>query len=434
MISYLYLLSGIGVGILLGYLLKGRGMKSEMKLQDEEHVRITAHNQYLQATLQDTKTSLIEKEQEVKALLQENATLGSENEYLKGAQNKLKKDLEDSRSQMQKDFELLAQRIFDEKTTRFSQQNQQEIHALLAPFRENITSFRKQVEETYDKESKIRFSLEQRIAELVSLNNQISHDAKNLTKALKGNSKVQGDWGEMILESILERSGLQKNREYYLQATLKDKQGNAIVGEHGQKMRPDAMIVYPDNRVIIVDSKVSLTAYAQYMNEDAEHASRRSSLLDHITSIKKHINELAAKSYQDYTDTLDFVMMFIPNEGAYALAMQESPELWEFAYAKRVLLISPTNLITALRLVADLWKRENQNKNALEIAYRGGKLYDKFATLLQTLEEMGGHLKKANNTYAEALSQLNDGTGNLIGQVSKLRDLGAKAKKQLPSQ
>lgn len=363
-------------------------------------------------------------------LLSENAALGSRNESLLEKIQTLDQEMEKTRLRMENEFRLMANEILEEKTRRFTEVNQQELSRILAPLRENIVDFRSKVEETYDKESKQRFSLEEKIKELVTLNNQISEDAKSLTKALKGDSKVQGDWGEMILETILEKSGLQKGREYSVQETLSDEHGKTIITEGGRKMRPDVIIYYPDDRKIIVDSKVSLTAYIRYTEAETKEQMNRA-LNEHIRSVKAHIDELSQKAYQDFAKSLDFVMMFIPNEPAYMLALQSDNDLWQYAYDRRVVLISPTNLITALKLVADMWKRDNQSKNALEIAERGGRLYDKFVILAKTLDEVGNNLRRTTKSYEDALGQLRDGSGNLMGQVHKLHELGVKAKKQL---
>jgi len=283
----------------------------------------------------------------------------------------------------------------------------------------------------YDKESKERFSLGEKIKDLVELNQKISEEANNLAKALKGSSKTQGDWGEMILENILEQSGLVKDREYFVQEFLKDEDGNFIKNPEGRKLQPDVIIRYPDDRKVIIDSKVSLTAYARYTNtEDPEQ--QQKAVREHVLSVRKHIDELSNKNYQDFTTTLDFVMMFVPNEPAYFLALQNDPELWDYAYRKRIILISPTNLIAALKLIADLWKREYQNRNALEIAERGAALYDKFVGFVDNLQNIGIHIEKTQKSYESAMSQLKDGRGNLIGQAEKLRTLGVKAKKRLP--
>lgn len=369
-------------------------------------------------------------EMQYRKLISENASLDSSYSALLEKQQLLDQELEEKRKRMETEFRLMANTILEEKSQRFTELNQTELSRILGPLRENLDAFRTKVEETYDKESKQRFSLEEKIRELVELNNRISDEARNLTKALKGDSKVQGDWGEMILETILEKSGLQKNREYFVQPTMKNEAGKTIITEEGKMMRPDVIIAYPDNRNIIVDSKVSLTAYIRFTESQNKEEGDKA-LQEHLRSVKAHIDELSRKSYQDYTASLDFVMMFIPNEPAYMLALQSDTNLWQYAYEKRVLLISPTNLITALKLVADLWKRENQSRNAIEIAERGGLLYDKFVGFANQLDVLGEQLNKTNRIYETAMGQLRDRNGNLIGQVEKLRELGVKAKKQL---
>ncbi len=367
---------------------------------------------------------------ENKNLISQNATLRAQNEAFRQRIVIFEKELEEKKQAMENQFKVLANNIFEDKTKRFSEISRNELNSILNPLKENIALFKKQVEDTYDKESKQRFSLEGRIKELVELNNQISRDAKNLTKALKGDTKVQGDWGEMILESILAKSGLRKGFEYFLQDTIRDENGRAIFSEDDKKMRPDAIIVYPDGKKIIIDSKVSLTDYIRYTESEATEESDIA-IKNHIFSVKKHIDELSNKGYQDYMGDIDFVMMFVPNEPAYILALQADSNIWQYAYEKRVVMISPTNLITALKLVSNLWKRNNQSKNAIEIADRAGKLYDKFANLNAKLINVSERLRQASKTCDEALSMVSDGNGNLMGQVEKLKDLGAKAKKQL---
>ena len=339
-------------------------------------------------------------------------------------------ELLNTRNQLNKDFQILANQILEEKTLRFTDINKSNIEAILKPLNEKLVEFKAKVEETYDKESKQRFSLEERIKDLVALNNQISEDANNLTKALKGNSKIQGDWGEMILESILEKSGLKKGEEYFIQDFLTDINGKRILNDENKYMQPDVIIVYPGGRKIIIDSKVSLSAYVRYVESETDE--QKIAEKEHIISVKQHIDELSAKSYQDYIESLDFVMMFIPNEPAYILAMQLDSTLWDYAYRKRILLISPTNLIASLKVVADLWKREYQSRNALEIAKRGAALYDKFAGFVETLQDVGKNIDRSQKAYEKAFSQLKDGNGNLIRQAEMLKELGIKAQKDLP--
>ncbi len=343
-----------------------------------------------------------------------------------------KQEIENIGKSFTSEFKVLANNILEDKSKKFTEQNQQNLKLLLDPLGENIKEFKKKVEDTYVNEAKERFSLEEQIKKLVELNHKISAEANNLTQALKGSSKTQGDWGEMILESILENSGLEKGREFFVQEFLRDEAGNTIKDETGRKLQPDVLIKYPDGRNVIVDSKVSLVAYDRYVASENDE-DREKELKLHITSLKNHIDGLSSKNYDNYTKSLDFVMLFVPIEPAYLLAIKNNDELWHYAYKKKILLISPTNLIAALKLVADLWKREHQNRHAFEIAERGGKLYDKFVSFVESLEDVGKNINKANSSYENALKQLKDGRGNIIGQVEKLKELGVKAQKNIPS-
>lgn len=343
-----------------------------------------------------------------------------------------KEEVENIGKKFSNEFKVLANNILEEKSKKFTEQNKENLKDLLNPLGENIKEFKKKVEETYDKESKQRFSLETKIKDLVELNHKISEEAKNLTHALKGSAKTQGDWGEMILESILENSGLEKGREFFVQEFLKDNSGKTIKDKDGKKLQPDVLIKYPDGRNVIIDSKVSLVAYERYASAKTEDERNRELKL-HINSIKAHIDGLSSKNYDNYAKSLDFVMLFMPIEPAFLLAIKTDDSLWQYAYKKKILLISPTNLIAALKLIADLWKREHQNRHAFEIAERGGKLYDKFVSFIESLEEIGKSINKANAGYETAMKQLKDGRGNIIGQVEKLKELGVKAQKSIPS-
>lgn len=378
--------------------------------------------------LADEKDLLLKEQIEhIREISQTKALLQSKEEQLRIQQE----ELLNTRNQLNKDFQVLANQILEEKTLRFTDVNRANMEAILKPLNEKLVEFKTKVEETYDKESKQRFSLEERIKDLVALNNQISEDANNLTKALKGNNKVQGNWGEMILESILEKSGLKKGEEYFAQEFITDENGNRVKNEQQNYMQPDVVVVYPGGRKIVIDSKVSLSAYVKYVESETDDT-KTIAEKEHITSIKQHIDELSRKSYQDYVESLDFVMMFIPNEPAYILAMQLDSSLWDYAYRKRILLISPTNLIASLKVVADLWKREYQSRNAIEIAKRGAALYDKFAGFVETLQDVGKNIERSQKAYDKAFSQLKEGNGNLIRQAEMLKELGVKAQKELP--
>jgi DNA recombination protein RmuC len=355
------------------------------------------------------------------------------NQNLVDQLNVQKTDIEELNTKFKIEFENLANKILEVKADKFTEINKVNIKAILDPLGLNIKEFKEQIEKVYDKESKERFSLGEKVKELAELNKAISQEANNLTRALKGEVKTQGRWGEMILESILEKSGLVKDREYFLEHQLKGEDGAALKSDfQDKKMRPDAVIKYPDNRNVIIDSKVSLNAFTRYVEAD-EAEEQKKELQEHLKSIKSHIDSLSAKGYDDYDKSLDFVMMFIPSEPAYIAALQGDNNIWHYAYDKRILLLSPTNLITSLKLIVDLWKREYQNQNAKEIADRGGKLYDKFVGFVKNLEDIGKHLNHAQNSYTDAYKQLYTGNDNLVTQANKLKSLGLKTKKELPS-
>ena len=359
--------------------------------------------------------------------------LSAQNENLQKLLDTQKEEIVKIQEEAKLQFENLANKILEEKTTKFTEQNQKNLKTILEPFQEKISELKNRVNEAYEKENKERFSLAEKVKELAELNQQISEDAKKLTRALKGEAKTQGNWGEMILESILEKSGLVKGREYFLEHQLTDENNKALYSEFsGKKMRPDAVVKYPDERNVIIDSKVSLTAFTELVDEtDAEVYAMK--LNQHLSSIKNHINQLSQKAYDDYGKSLDFVMMFIPSEPAYIAAMQADQNLWNFAYERRILLLNPSNLITSLKLIADLWKREYQSRNAMEIAERGAKLYDKFVGFVENLEKIGKNIDNAKNSYTDAYKQLSTGNDNLIIQTQKLRTLGIKNKKHLPN-
>lgn len=391
----------------------------------QEIKELKSLNQHLNSEVANLQTKQLEAVHESANL---RANLQAKEEQLKHQQS----ELVNTREQLNKDFQILANKILEEKSSRFTDINRLNMESILKPLGEKLSEFKTKVEETYDKESKQRFSLEERIRELVALNHQISEDANNLTKALKGNNKIQGNWGEMILESILEKSGLKKGEEYFSQDMLTDENGQKIVNSENKALQPDIVILYPGGRKIVIDSKVSLNGYIKYVEADMDEM-RIIAEKEHITSIKKHIDELSGKAYQDYIESLDFVMMFIPNEPAYILAMQLDSGLWDYAYRKRILLISPTNLIASLKVVADLWKREAQSRNAQEIAKRGAILYDKFTGFVETLQEIGKNIDRTQKSYDKAFIQLKDGNGNLIRQAEMLKELGIKPQKELPN-
>ncbi len=397
--------------------------------------RLDSANEIFEKNEKEIETLKNENREVTDALNKTHRELSRSAETNKALQEKLqtqKQEIEELGKKINMEFENIAAKILDEKSEKFTRQNKDNLEVVLKPLGENIESFRKKVEEVYDRESKERFSLGKEVQRLMDLNLKVSEEAVNLTNALKGSSKTQGDWGQMILENILEQSGLVRDREYFVQEYLKDEDGNYLKNESGSRMQPDVIIRYPDNRRVIIDSKVSLTAYTRYVAA-SDRAAQDRALKEHLLSVRRHADDLSGKHYQDFAPSLDFVMMFVPVEPAYMLALKNDQELWNYAYRKRILLISPTNLIAALKLIEDLWKREYQNQNAQAIADRGAALYDKFVGFVENLSTVGVNLTKAQKSYDDAYGQLKDGRGNLIGQAEKLRELGVKAKKKLPA-
>jgi DNA recombination protein RmuC len=320
-------------------------------------------------------------------------------------------------------FEKIANQIFEEKSTKFTETNKTNIETLLNPLKEDLGKFKTKIEETHTEDTKQRTSLEERIKGLIDQTNKVSTEANNLATALKGKPQKRGNWGEMILERILETSGLTKDREYFVQSSIKDEEGN--------NLRPDVRINLPDQRVIMVDSKVSLIAYDKFSaTEDVEE--QRIYLAEHLKATYSHIDQLSDKKYDNIESSLDFTMMFVPIEPAYMITIQADQEMWTYAYSKRILLVSPTNLIACLKMFSDLWKRDSQSKNAMEIVKRGELLYEKFVTFVSTLEDVGKHINKTQQTYSAAIGQLNSGSGHLVGQALKLKNLGLKSDKQIP--
>lgn len=319
-------------------------------------------------------------------------------------------------------FEKIANQILEEKSDKFVKVNKFNIESILKPLDENINNFKKKVEETYEKESKITFSLGERVKELIEQTNKISNEANNLANALKSQIKQQGNWGEMILENILQQSGLTKEREYFLQQTIKNKEGKIL--------RPDILVKLPDNRTIIIDSKVSLIAYERYSS--ANTAEQQALYLKkHLHSIRTHIDELSHKNYDELENSLDFTIMFIPIEPAYLAAIQNDESLWSEAYSKRILLISPTNLIACLKIINNLWKKEMQSKNAKEIVKQSSLLYEKLVNFIETFEKIGKQIEQTQDSYIKAKNQLNSGKNNLINQALKMKQLGLNPKKEI---
>jgi DNA recombination protein RmuC len=442
------LLIGLALGSLLSYFYfkqKNGGhsaaayKESEIKLIQLQS-QLDSSKELFSSQLNDKSVQLEQCKQEVTALQnllsqQERKLAQTEVTQTMLAQNndRYKQEIEQLNERYQKEFELIANRILESKTEKFTALNKTNLREILDPLGKYIVEFKTKIEEVYNNESKERFSLGNEVKKLADLNLKMSEEAKNLTNALKGEAKTQGRWGEMILESILEKSGLVKGREYFMEHQLLDAQGKALISEsEGKKMRPDAVIKYPDERSVIIDSKVSLNAFTRYLATD-EIEEQNKELKAHVDAIKTHISTLSERGYDDYQLALDFVMLFVPSEAAYVAALKAEPDLWNYAYDKRILLLSPTNLITSLKLIHDLWKREYQNKNAYEIAERGAKLHDKFVGFIENLEQVGSFLDKAKERYTDAHKQLTTGNDNIVKQIATIQKLGIKNKKNIPN-
>lgn len=332
----------------------------------------------------------------------------------------LRGEREELTEKFSKDFSILANDILEQKSRTMNATANENIANILRPLGENLREFRQRIEE----EGKHRFALENEVKRLAELNLVMSREAQNLTQAMRGNSKAQGDWGEMILETLLENSGLKQGVHFTVQQSIKN--------EDGANLRPDVILSLPDEKQVVVDSKVSLTAYVNYTEADEKEVSDRA-LMMHITSLRNHINELGAKKYDKLLGTSpDFVIMFVPTEPALLVALQAAPELWNEAYKKGVILSSPSNLFGILRIVDDLWRRDTQSKYAIEIARQGGDLYDKFVGFAETFLEVGRAIGKSAEAHERAMGQLSNGTGNLVRRAEKLRELGVKASKKMP--
>lgn len=344
---------------------------------------------------------------------------------------KYEKQNESLRQEMMLQFNVLASDVLKRNSESLKEANSEQIDALLRPLKENIESFKKTISEGYVKESSSRKLLEVQIERLVKLNETIGEEARNLTSALKGNSKVQGDWGEMILETLLENAGLERGINFETQLT-RDSGGNVLKNDEGKLLRPDVLIKLPDNHSIIVDSKVSLTAFVDYCNAEDENV-RIVAGKKHLQSVYAHIDELYAKMYQNnLKGAADYVMMFIPNESAYIAAVQLDINLWKYAYERGVIIVSPTHLFSVMSIVSQLWRQDKQNRNAMLIAERGGKLYDKLVLFMDSFEKVGKSIDDAMTSYNKSFNQLRTGKGNVLRQAEDMKNLGAKASKSLP--
>jgi DNA recombination protein RmuC len=421
----LYLLIAGIIGLLIGWLLVKNTMAT--KISSLESQKISA----------ETRSTELEKEkmqlQNESGIANEklfalNKDLGISQSNFENLERKLieqKNEVEQLQEKFKTEFKNIANEILDEKSKKFTEQNKENLDRILNPLKENIEKFEKKVNETHETRIKENASLKTQIENLAKLNENISKEANNLTTALKGQTKTQGNWGEMILESILEKSGLVKDREYFVQESFTD--------ETGKRFQPDVLVKLPENKIIVIDAKVSLNAYENYCSAEDETL-RKKYFNEHLQSIRNHIKNLSEKNYQNLhqLQTLDFVLLFVPIEPAFTIATQIDPQLYNFAFEKNIIVVSTSTLFATLRVIASIWRQENQNKNAIEIARQSGALYDKFVGLSEDLIDLGTKMKQAQNHYESSMNKLTTGSGNLVRSTEKIKQLGAKATKQLP--
>ncbi len=382
-------------------------------------------NKISEESLSKTFSELNAERENVLRLSSSLSSVKTENTNLAERLNEQRKELTDLQEKFTKEFENLANKILEEKSSKFTLQNKENLDQILKPLSEKIKDFEKKVEEVYVNDSKARAGLIEQIKNLHDLNQQMSKDALNLTNALKGQTKTQGNWGEFILESILEKSGLQKGREYLVQESL--------TTDERKRYQPDVLIKLPEEKTIVIDSKVSLVAYEKYSSSEDDEE-RLQALKEHINSIRNHIKGLSSKNYQNLYQikSLDFVLLFMPIEPSFSLAVQTEPTLFNEAFEKNIVIVSPSTLLATLRTIASIWRQENQNKNAFEIARQGGALYDKFVGFIEDLIGIGNKIDATKDSYLSAMKKLHEGSGNLVSRAEKIKKLGAKVSKSLP--
>ncbi|EAQ41636.1 DNA recombination protein RmuC [Polaribacter sp. MED152] len=385
-----------------------------------QQAKDTLENNFIELQ-KDIKTNQLEKE----SLLRINTTQESDIKNLKSKLEEHKQEVENLQKKFTNDFEVLANKILEEKSTKFTNQNRENIKNILEPLEKKIQTFEKKVSDSDEKRAGFQSALKTQLDHLKELNAQMSKDTINLTKALKGDSKMQGNWGELVLERVLEKSGLEKDREYFVQ--------QSFTTNEGKKVLPDVVIHLPDNKKMIVDSKVSLVAYERFTNEEDETL-KIQYLKEHVNSLKRHIEQLSEKKYEDIyqIESPDFVLLFIPIEPAFAVALNSDKHLYNKAFEKNIVIVTPSTLLATLRTIDSMWNNEKQQRNAIEIARQAGALYDKFQGLLTDLVSIGKRIDDSKKEYSGAMNKLVEGRGNLITSVEKLKKMGAKAKKSMP--
>lgn len=424
LILFITIIISAGIGAFIGLKFAQLKSKGDKSMLEERQLQLNSNIGELKQTVDKIESEREEIRREKDFLNTELSRRNTEFENLQQQNLKHDEELEERQEQLRKDFELLATKILDEKSEKFTFQNKENIKQILNPLQEKIQIFEKKVDDTQKESISMHSALKEQLLGLKDLNQQMAKEATNLTKALKGDSKTQGNWGELVLERVLEKSGLEKDREYFVQQSFKL--------EDGSRVLPDVVLHLPGSKKMIIDSKVSLTDYERLVN--AEDEERALFLKAHVNSIKKHVDQLSAKNYQDLYDieSPDFVLMFIPIEPAFAVAINEDNSLYNKAFEQNIVIVTPSTLLATLRTIDSMWNNEKQQQNAIEIAKQAGALYDKFEGLVQDLTGVGKKIDAAKTDYSSAMNKLVEGKGNLISRVERIKKMGAKANKSLP--
>ncbi|NAS11692.1 DNA recombination protein RmuC [Poritiphilus flavus] len=423
----LYIIVGVGF-LALGYFI---GIYIQNLKTTSRQSRLLEREDQLKNNLNMVNEQLVQSNEEKNELRLHKEQLGNQItryradlENLQSKYDEQKEEILKLQEKFTKEFENLANKILDEKSVKFTEQNQKNIKNILTPLQEKIQLFEKKVEESRKENYGIHQALKEQLLNLQNQNLKITKEAENLTKALKGDSKTQGNWGELVLERVLEKSGLEKDREYSVQQSFSR--------EDGSRVLPDVIIHLPDGKKMVVDSKVSLTDYERYINADEE--TKEQNLKEHINSLKKHVDQLSAKKYEDLyeMESPDFVLMFVPIETAFSVAINQENNLYNRAFERNIVIVTPSTLLATLRTIDSMWSNEKQQRNAIEIARQAGALYDKFEGFVGDLTKVGKKMDEAKNEYRGAMNKLVEGRGNIITSIEKLKKMGAKAKKSLP--
>lgn len=436
--ALLFLLIGLIIGFGLAYVLtkkldKSKELQTQLNTLHEENTALLIEQKTALSRADEIQKYYNQLKIDFQALEKTKDELSNELSALRVHKSNLEEKLENQLNEMKKlqdkftqDFELIAHKILRQNSSDFSESHQKELAQILNPLQEKIQSFEKKVEEKYQLNRDEQISLKEQIKQLTELNGELNEQAQNLTKALKADTKKQGNWGEVILSRILERSGLTKGSEYELQYSA--------TTEDNKRLQPDVVIHLPEEKHLIIDSKVSLVAYERFVNE-SDDVKRQSHLKEHISSVKQHVKGLSEKNYQNLSkiNSPDFVLLFMPIEPAFSLAMQSDNDLYAYAWEKKVVIVSPSTLLATLRTIASIWQQEKQTRNAIEIAQRAGRLYDKFVGFVDDMAKIDRGLNSAQNAYDDALNKLKNGRGNIIGRLEHLRELGAESSKSIPA-